>query len=143
MRARTVVLAPARASEVSSLSGLNISCSPSAFVIKTLFISRLKYNLLSDCFYWRRRASEIQERSSCISEPRSQHRFNTSQLAARLCEQSELRQYLGACPEEPLLSPLRPNIVRHRKRQWTDPAKRCEVLEKTRPARFPSHQWSL
>jgi|GEM_PF-2060767 len=29
-------------------------------------------------------------------------RFNTSQLAARTRERSELLQYLGACPEKPL-----------------------------------------
>jgi len=33
----------------------------------------------------------------------TQQRFNTARLAARLDERSEFRQYLGACPEEPLL----------------------------------------
>ena len=33
----------------------------------------------------------------------TQQRLNTARLAARLDERSEFRQYLGACPEEPLL----------------------------------------
>ena len=33
-------------------------------------------------------------------------KVNTAQLAARLNERSEFQQYLGACPEEPLLEVL-------------------------------------